>query len=84
MGRCGFTEGEAGELDESVFNSDVATARDVQRFRRYAREHIERGRIGAAEIVESFFRTEILPSATHRRSPAKAQFDVSAICRQST
>ena len=52
VGRRRLTEGEAGELDEEIFNRDVAAARDVQRVRQSARERRERGRIGAAEIVE--------------------------------
>ena len=45
VGRRRLTEGEAGELDEEIFNRDVATAGDGQRVRRCARERIERVRI---------------------------------------
>ena len=38
VGRGGLTEGEAGELDEEIFDRDVAAARDVQRVCCSARE----------------------------------------------
>src|SRR5439155_25699490 len=55
IGRCGLTEGEAGELDEEIFNRDVATARRGEQSA-VERGAAEEGRCGAAGVA----RTEIL------------------------